>query len=393
MPLRARIRSDAALFWRWFNYWRKRYLWLRLAILLIIFAPTLYGVPRPLIRQLVIYAITAIDTARFPPEFTEARLLRAREAKSLQTALLAHFDASHDGRLQPAEGKRLRAATGLAPKELKATSLVVDYDRLLAAGKKAGLAPRFDTSRTMRRWAFDTARANEARAFAPYRHEVEQQMRMAYPRARDYLRWETWRRGIDWFRSGLGSQLDQLAPGVFFGLSFPAGMAAQYSTDTPWPWPWWRGFIGWMALVLIVAACVRRFSRAEEFQRRLAEHPELAAAPCPVCGQPTHDLGALREHRFPRAAALGAVVALAVGAISAVTIGVFDVPDRGVTMGRFTWLACGLAVGIARYLLWSWEVHACHRRPRLHLIGLAAAALAVAAPLSAVAAYGVKAFG
>jgi len=62
-------------------------------------------------------------------------------------------------------------------------------------------------------------------------------------------------------------------------------------------------------------------------------------------------------------------------------------------MGRYTWLACGLAVGTARYLLWPREVHACHRRPRLHLIGLTAAALAVAAPLSAVVVYGVKAFG
>jgi len=393
MPLRARIRSNAALFWRWFSYWRKRYLWLRLAILLIIFAPTLYGVRRPVIRQLVIYAITAIDTARFPPEFIEAKLLRAREARSLQTALLVHFDANHDGRLQPAEGKRLRAATGLAPKELRATSLVVDYDRLLAADKKAGLAPRFDTSRAMRRWAFDTARANEARAFAPYHQEVEKELRMAYPRPRDYLRWETWRRGINWFRSGLGSHVDQLAPGVFFGLSFPAGMADQYPAGTLQQWPLWRGFVGWAALALIVVVCVRRFFRAEEFKRRLEEHPDLAEAPCPVCGQPTHDLGALRENRLHRAAALGAVVALMVGAVSAVTIGVFDVPDRGVTMGRFTWLASGLAVGIARYLLWPWEVHACHRRPRLHLIGLAAAALAVAAPLSAVVAYWVRVFG
>src|SRR5574340_1134902 len=236
--LPTRLRANAALFWRWFGYWRRRYMWLRLAILLIIFAPTLYEVRNPTIQRLVRYAITAIDTARFPPEFMEAKLLRAREAKSLQTALLTRFDANYDGRLEPAEGKRLRAV-GLAPKELRATSLTVNYDRLLAASKKAGLSVRFDTSRAMRQWAFVTARDNEARAFAPYQQEVERELRMPYPRARDYLHWETWRRGLGWFQAGLGEKLDRFVPGLFLGLSFPAGISPSSSGvgfTCTWPW-------------------------------------------------------------------------------------------------------------------------------------------------------------
>jgi len=377
------IRANAALFWRWFLYWRKRYMWLRLAILLVVFAPTLYQVRRPLIRELVVYAVTAIDSACSPTSFWKANLLRMRETKSLQKSLLARFDANHDGRLEPAEGDRLRTATGLTPKELSSQTLKADYDRLLAGTKMAGIATRFTTSREMRRWAYQTAQAQETQWHDEQWREVERELRMPYPRAADYLHWSTWRRGINWFRAGLGEKVDRLAPGMFSGVSFPAGMRDQFPAWQVRPYPLWRGLLGWVSLVLIAVVCVRRFVRGEELRRRFREDRAFAEAPCPICGRPTDDFGALREFRPARAIGVGAVVGLAAFAVTAVHPREAHVLLFGVPGGPFL---LGIPFAIMRYILWPWEVHACHRRPRLHVIAFVASVIAVVAPLAAIAA-------
>jgi len=378
-----RLRANTALFWRWFLYWRKRYMWLRLAILLVIFAPTVYGVRRPLIKTLVEYAVTAIDTARFPTSFWKTKLLRMREAKSLQKSLLTRFDANHDGRLEPAEGDRLRTATGLAPNELSSQTLKADYDRLLAGTKRAGIATRFSTSREMRRWAYQTAQAQETQWHDEQWAEVERELRVQYPLPVDYLHWSTWRRGINWFRAGLGEKVDQLAPGMFSGISFPAGMTDQFPARQVRPYPLWRGLLGWLSLVLLAVVCVRRFVRGEELRRRFRDDPAFAQAPCPICGRPSHDFGALPEMRLARALGVGVVVGLAAFAIGAVHSRtspsmVFAFPGELFLLG--------IPFAILRYLLWPREVHACHRRPRLHLIAFAASVIVVVAPLTAVAA-------
>jgi len=391
-----RLRANAALFWRWFGYWRKRYMWLRLAILLVIFAPTLKEIRHPLIGDLVRYAITAIETARFPPSFMEARLLRARETKRLQESLLARFDSNHDGRLEPAEAQRLGSATGLAPKALRERVLSADYDRLLAATKKVGIATRFATSREMRRWAFETARANEEREFAQYHREIDAQMRIPYARPADYLRWTTWRRGLGMFwvgwqeivQTGLGP-LGSFAPGINFSMQALPG--TELSAQTPrlvWAW---RGGIGWLMLLVLVIISARGFARRQELERRFKEDPAFAEAPCPICGRPTHDFGALRELRLTRAIGVGAVVGLAAFAVG--TLGLHDALERTVFAIHLTPIVFGVVVAAARYLLWPWEVHACHRRPGLHIIGIAAAVVAVIVALGAVVAYGVTVLG
>ncbi len=177
-----RLRANAALFWCWFGYWRKRYMWLRLAILLVIFAPTVYEVKRPLIRQLVVYAVTAIDTARFPTPFFKERLLRGQQTKALEKSLIARFDANRDGRLDAAELQRLAQATGLSAEDVTASVLHADYDRLLAGAQKGRIATQFGTSREMRKWAYRTAQTQEAQWHDQQWAEVEREAADA-PRA------------------------------------------------------------------------------------------------------------------------------------------------------------------------------------------------------------------
>ncbi len=70
--LAERVRANLSLSRRWFGHWRRRYVWLRLAILVLIFAQPVYGVFRPVIRDLVVLAIEGIESAKQGPHF-EAR--------------------------------------------------------------------------------------------------------------------------------------------------------------------------------------------------------------------------------------------------------------------------------------------------------------------------------
>jgi len=377
-----RVRKNATLFWRWFGYWRRRYIWLRLAILLVIFAPTIYEVKRPLIRQLVVYAVTAIDNARWPTPFYKAQLLRARETKALQRSLLARFDTDRDGRLEATESRRLREATGLSAKDVTESVLRADYDHLLAAAQELHVATRFSTPREMRSWAHQTAQTEETRWHDQQWAEVERELRLPRPRARDYLRWTTWARGIGWFRGRIGELLDTLVPPIFAGVSH-AWMSGYY-TDQPPVWRTWKGYVGWGIVLALVVISVRSFARRQELERRFQEDPVFAEAPCPICGRPTHDFGALREFRPARALGLGAVVGLAASAVSALGLHGHSEPT-GLAMWSVP-LALAVVAAVLRYLLWPREVHACHRRPRLHVIAFAGSVVVVVAPLATLAA-------
>lgn len=378
----ARVRASAGLFWRWFGYWRRRYMWLRLAIVLVIFAPTIYEVKRPLVRQLVVYAVTAIDEARSPTAFYEEKLLRAREAKGLQRSLFARFDTDRDGRLDARESRRLREATGLSAKEVAESVLHAEYDPLLGAAQKLHIATRFSTSREMRNWAHRTAQAEERQWHDQQWAEVERELRVPRPRATDYLHWSTWARGIGWFRSRIGELLDTFVPPIFAGLS--QAWALGYHADQQPLWRTWKGYVGWGIVLGLVVISVRNFARRQELERRFKEDALFAEARCPICGRPTHDFGALRELRLARALGVGAVVGLTALAVS--PLGLHAHAQR---TGLAMWgvpLTLGVATAVLRYLLWPREVHACHRRPWLHVIAFAASVIVVVAPLAAVVA-------
>jgi hypothetical protein len=377
-----RLRANAAFFWRWFGYWRKRYMWLRLAILLVIFAPTIYEIKRPLIRQLVVYAVTAIDTARFPTPFVKDRLLRAQQTKALEKSLIARFDANRDGRLDVAESRRLAQATGLSAKDVTADVLHADYDRLLAGAQKGRIATRFGTSREMRNWAYRTAQTQEAQWHDQQWAEVERELEMPRVRPIDYLHWSTWARGIGWFRERFDEILGAFIPPIFAGISGPMMAPAPRG---------WRGYIGWAIILALVMISVRNFARRQELERRFREDPIFAEAPCLICGRPTHDFGALRELRVARSLGVGVVVGLA--AFGVAWLGIYDASDRAAFAIHVTPVALAVAAAAVRYILWPREVHACHQRPRLHLIAFIASVIAVVAPLAAVVAMWAGALG
>jgi len=91
-----RVKANAALFWRWFRYWRKRYMWLRLAIIVLIFAEPVYGVFHPLIRDLVVIAIGGIEAAKPGPR-RYVDYYQFEDKKRLQKHLLTRFDANGTG--------------------------------------------------------------------------------------------------------------------------------------------------------------------------------------------------------------------------------------------------------------------------------------------------------
>ena len=375
----ARLRANLSLFWRWFTHWRKRYVWLRLALLLIVFAEPVHDVFRPTIRELVVIAIQGIDTAGIPKlTHYQYRRLRMKETKRLQHSLLARFDANHNGRLEKAEAQRLTRATSLVARDITQSGLVADLDRLLTANQKLGLADRALTSRKIRRAAFDAAQRETDQFYREYRKELAPLLATQYPQWRDYLQWKTWSNGGSMF---LG----------YFAYSLQEATSVQWSPKR------------WLLLVVLPAVIfsVSRFGRRERLGQRFREDPELAVAPCPVCQEPTHDFGALRQQRLSRAATTGVVVALAFYAVSAVTPALGGGPPS-FSLSTFTLvshrpatsiLLLGLAALILRWVLWPREVHACHRRPRLHWIGLAASACLVLAAAGTVLWFTVKTFG
>jgi len=374
MAIRGGLRRGGALFWRWFTRWRKRYWPLRLALLVIVFAYPVYDVFRPLIRDLVVIAIEGIDTAGIPRNtHYESRLLIMREAKGLQRNVFARFDANRNGRLDRSEARSLAQATGLAPSELTGSALHADLDRLVVAAQRVHLLAPSVTALQLRHGAYLTARAHTDEFYQEYKREQEPLLRMGRPRWRDYLHGRTWAKGGREF-------LDQLL--------FNAGAVTGVH------WPAWR----WLLFVVLPAVLlsVYRFRRYEHLSRRFAEDPEFALAPCPRCHAPTHDARALRQQRLPSAAVAGVAVGLSLTVVLALAPYVgwalspyvgwawWDLSPFGLSLALPPELLAALGVLVLRWLLWPWEVHACHVHPRLRLVGVAVSALLVCVPAVAV---------
>ena len=405
-----RVKANAALTWRWFNYWRKRYMWLRLAIVALVFAMPVYEVFRPIIRDLVVIAIKGIESAKLGPE-RYARAFQFEQKKRLQKHLLTHFDANRDGRLERGEAARLRRDTGLGPRQVTGSGLRVELDPLLEANRKLKLVPAEVTSRVLRREALDRALAEMDRQHRESHAEIDPMLAMQYPGWRDYLRWGTWKRGLAMFRIELASQ-GVVERRYFRGLGPTSEPEGFYYEP---PAPGWRGYIGWFAVVLTIVLCVRRYSKGEVLRKRFEEDPEFAAVPCAICKMPTHDYGALMNHRGGRAWATAVVVGLALFPLAALarsnilTEGTFAMgmypgsPEGSVRglVGGFLRAVTDptiaipviLAAGILRWLLWPREVHAVHRRPWLFTVGFGASVLLVVGLLGTVASFTMAQYG
>ncbi len=371
--MRARVlgsaKRNAALSWRWFLWWRRRYMLLRLALLLIIFAPAVYETFHPTIRDLVIIAIQGIEDASLPTTgYYQIRKIHLDETKRLQKALVKHFDSDRSGRLSGAEARRLSRETGLPTGQVTGRGLKADVGRLLKANQAAGLSTRYRTARELRKATSAAGQAEVARWYEMADKEIAPYLVIQRPRAQDYLHWRTWRRGGQAFLGHL-----------------------EYTTGI---WPSNRGLWFWLALAVIVS--VRRFGTGEALQRRFRDDPEMAAGPCPLCGEATHDYGALRQQRLARAMAAGAVTALALWVVLQACWEAwrFLPPDsfpglsEGPRVAGATALLpvyVGVLVTVLRFLWWPYEVHACHRNPEFRAVGFAAGVVCVVIPLYAIA--------
>jgi hypothetical protein len=383
------MRENARLTWRWFKYWRRRYVWLRLIVLVLLFAHPVYEVFDPAITRLVRIAIFGIEQAKFGP-YHHRRALEFQEKKRLQQHLLVHFDRSGDGKLDRSEAERLEAATGFTAGQVTGSALNVDLDALMDANHQLGTVPDSLTANDIRRAALDAALADAARARRESKAEIDPMLEWDYPGLRDYLRWDIWKRGVRDFLSVIQEHTGLYVPGV----------TLLYEPEDRDFVMWvsrarrWRGSVGWLVLLGAVVISVRRYGKTEELKLRLERDPCLAAAPCPVCGEATRDYGALIHHRAARAWAAGAVVVLA----ALICWLLLDAPGSGhqAALRAPIWLAvtaaAGITVGLARWLLWPWEVHACRRRPSLVLLGFALGVVVVVGLLGCIGGYAMRTF-
>ncbi|MCJ7751336.1 MAG: hypothetical protein MUQ65_09620 [Armatimonadetes bacterium] len=408
--LAERSRGNLSLSWRWFGHWRRRYMWLRLLILLAVFAQPIYEIRKPRIRDLVIIAIKGIESAKGGPYF-ETRVIQFQEKKQLQRSLLAYFDRNEDGRLDRAESQRLTKKTGLTRGQVAGSGLRVELDPLVEASHRVGLLSRTKTANDIRREALAKALATAEQEHEALWREAGPDLAMQYPTAGDYLKWETWARGLDAARGQIVSHLGMTVASSFAGL-VPPGYAQMRGEPRRKSW----GGAGWLILGLVAVLCIHRYGKGKELERRFQEDAALAAAPCPVCGEPTNDYGALAEHRAPRAWAMAAVAGLAVVSMSALR---WPEALRGVLFQTHlhggsdllqvltriysgsvcramegSWVAIAVvaaAFGVVRWILWPREIHAVHRRPCLLAAGFGAGVVLVVALLSGIVALGMQA--
>jgi hypothetical protein len=346
-------------------------------ILLAVFAEPIYEIRKPLIRELVIVAIKGIESAKFGP-YLETRAIQHQEKSRLQHALVAHFDADRDGRLNAVEADPLNKQTGLTRDQVEGSALDVELDPLVAANHAVGLLSRTRTANDIRRDALTAALAERDREHEALWEEAGSELEIQRPAAGDYLRWETWRHGLAYFLDVLRYRLPfgpHLIPGPRLYEESDRGLGERSL---------WQN-VGGLLVVLVLAGAVlvsiRRYGKGKELERRFIEDLALAAAPCPVCGETTNDYGALRQHRLSRACATAAVVGLAFFAV-----GPLGLPQWLYGVG----IVAIPATGIVRWILWPREVHVCHRRPSLLYVGFTAALLLVVGLISGIATYGMN---
>jgi len=141
---------------------------------------------------------------------------KAMQVDALQDALIEHYDGNGDGKVEAAEAHRLTRETGLAAKDLTVSCARADPAPLLAAAHGKRLLPEritrevehaYDYSpdellRTLRHRNLQKGVDEYESRRAEMWQEIEPHLTHQWVEPRDYLRWETWHRGIERFHRG-----------------------------------------------------------------------------------------------------------------------------------------------------------------------------------------------
>jgi len=181
VELKSKFKTVCRKIWKAFNSWRKRGMWFRVTILLIIFSLALSerlmtADHVPLINELVWIACRAIRDASEPRVMSaHLRYLHVKKSRQLQNQLRQKVRTG-DLQLSPDEMKLLSADT-----------LNANYNELFALAKRAKLIPENITLSHTKRAMFDQACKLTSERFDPEWESVRQETRKEYPFHPDVL--------------------------------------------------------------------------------------------------------------------------------------------------------------------------------------------------------------
>ena len=181
MELKSQFKILCRKIWKAFNSWRRRGMWFRVTILLIILFSVLSERLLtkdhiPLINEFVWTACRAIRAASEPKVMSaHLRYLHVQESRLLQNRIRKKLEAG-DLHLSPDELKLLEQNT-----------IDANYNKLFALAQREKLIPESITLSQTKRAMLDRACDFTARRFAPEWESIRQETRKEYPYHPDVL--------------------------------------------------------------------------------------------------------------------------------------------------------------------------------------------------------------
>jgi hypothetical protein len=164
--------------------------------------------------RLVRIACEAIEMAGLPRlVYSTLNYEEAMDVAALQHAFTARYDVNRNARIDASEARRLTSETGLAAGDLAISCRKGDPAKLLTAAQQQRMLPSRIANRvkhpysmtprallvTLRHLNYQKGIREYESARAEMWHEAEPDLTIRWARPRDYLKWETWRRGLGRF--------------------------------------------------------------------------------------------------------------------------------------------------------------------------------------------------
>ena len=181
MEFKSKFKPTCKKIWQAFNSWRKKGMWFRVTVLLIIFSVSLYERLStknhvPLINELVWTACRAIRDASEPRVISaHLRYLHVKKSRQLQKQLRSEYNA---GRLKLNKNEL---------ELLNANTLNANYNQLFAIAKKAKIVPGNLSLRQSKRAMLDKSLRLTDERFGSEWKDVKQQAMKEYHFRSDVL--------------------------------------------------------------------------------------------------------------------------------------------------------------------------------------------------------------